>query len=135
MEHFFECNPDMKDKIEFTGVISDRQSLAEEFAGAKIFVIASDWESFGLVTIEAMSQGCYIVGTDIKSTREITAGTGFASLFSCGDTDALGKALCKAAENDELLDRTRDEAAKYAEENYAWKASLSAVAEWIGKQG
>ena len=62
-----ECG--VKDKIEYTGFVSDMQKL---YAESSIFVLSSRYEAFGLVLIEAMSQGCACVACDYKGRqREI----------------------------------------------------------------
>lgn len=59
----------VKDKIEYTGFVSDMQKL---YAESSIFVLSSRYEGFGLVLIEAMSQGCACVACDYKGRqREI----------------------------------------------------------------
>lgn len=62
-----ECG--VLDKIEYTGFVSDMQKL---YAESSIFVLSSRYEGFGLVLIEAMSQGCACVACDYKGRqREI----------------------------------------------------------------
>lgn len=58
-------------KIEYTGFVVDMQSLYQE---SSIFVLSSRYEGFGLVLIEAMSQGCACIACDYKGRqREIIA--------------------------------------------------------------
>lgn len=62
-----ECG--VLDKIEYTGFVEDMQKL---YAESSIFVLSSRYEGFGLVLIEAMSQGCACVACDYKGRqREI----------------------------------------------------------------
>lgn len=62
-----ECR--VLDKIEYTGFVEDMQKL---YAESSIFVLSSRYEAFGLVLIEAMSQGCACVACDYKGRqREI----------------------------------------------------------------
>lgn len=62
-----EC--DVLDKIEYIGFVEDMQKL---YAESSIFVLSSRYEGFGLVLIEAMSQGCACVACDYKGRqREI----------------------------------------------------------------
>ena len=58
-----------KYNIEFLGFQKDMESLYKE---SEIFVLSSRYEGFGLVLIEAMSQGCACVACDYKGRqREI----------------------------------------------------------------
>lgn len=62
-----ECG--VLDKIEYTGFVEDMQKL---YAESSIFVLSSRYEGFGLVLIEAMSQGCACIVCDYKGRqREI----------------------------------------------------------------
>lgn len=62
-----ECG--VKDKIEYIGFVSDMQKL---YAESSIFVLSSRYEAFGLVLIEAMSQGGACIACDYKGRqREI----------------------------------------------------------------
>ena len=61
---YWKKNIRLKDRIVFTGKITDKQRLNAYYADSAIFALPSRWESFGLVLLEAMSNGCYIVSTD-----------------------------------------------------------------------
>ena len=62
-----ECG--VLDQIEYLGFVDDMRSLYKD---ASIFVLSSRYEGFGLVLIEAMSQGCACVACDYKGRqREI----------------------------------------------------------------
>ncbi len=62
-----ECG--VLDKIEYIGFVEDMQKL---YAESSIFVLSSRYEGFGLVLIEAMSQGCACIACDYKGRqREI----------------------------------------------------------------
>ena len=52
--------------IEFLGFQKDMESLYKK---SKIFVLSSRYEGFGLVLIEAMSQGCACVACDYKGRQ------------------------------------------------------------------
>lgn len=57
------------DLVEFLGFVDDMQSLYQR---SSVFVLSSRYEGFGLVLIEAMSQGCAPVACDYKGRqREI----------------------------------------------------------------
>ena len=57
------------DLVEFLGFVDDMQSL---YQCSSVFVLSSRYEGFGLVLIEAMSQGCAPVACDYKGRqREI----------------------------------------------------------------
>lgn len=62
---------EVEDYVDFLGHVKDMESLYRQ---ASIFVLSSRYEGFGLVLIEAMSQGCACVACDYKGRqREILA--------------------------------------------------------------
>lgn len=62
-----ECG--VSGQIDYLGFVDDMKSLYQD---ASIFVLSSRFEGFGLVLIEAMSQGCACVACDYKGRqREI----------------------------------------------------------------
>ncbi len=69
------------DKIEYLGFIEDMQKL---YAESSIFVLSSRYEGFGLVLIEAMSQGCACIACDYKGRqREILCPDGDVPSEKC----------------------------------------------------
>lgn len=58
--------------IEYKGEVSDRQELDSIYKKAKIFALSSKWESFGIVLVEALWQGCYLMTTkEVPSTPDL----------------------------------------------------------------
>ena len=67
----------VEDSVEFLGFRKDVEILYQD---ASIFVLSSRYEGFGLVLIEAMSQGCACVACDYKGRqREIMCPEGHGS--------------------------------------------------------
>lgn len=58
------AHPFLEQCIVCIGATQDRQKLYGFYSRAKIFALPSRWESFGIVTVEAMHCGCYPVLTD-----------------------------------------------------------------------
>ena len=126
-----ECG--VLDKIEYTGFVSDMQKL---YAESSIFVLSSRYEGFGLVLIEAMSQGCACVACDYKGRqREIMSPTptlpegegenptptlpeGEGAFEACetgilcepDNVEALAEAMKKMIEDDEYRESVRAKA-------------------------
>lgn len=109
--------------IEFLGFQKDIEKLYQE---ASIFVLSSRYEGFGLVLIEAMSQGCACVACDYKGRqREILSPLQGDSLKVNGysdhgieatengilcepeDVEALAEAIKKMIEDDEYREGIR----------------------------
>lgn len=64
LEYLFKCNYELKERIIYKGEITDREQLYMEYLSAKCFVLPSKWESFGIVILEAMNAGDYLLISD-----------------------------------------------------------------------
>lgn len=71
-DQFFGRNPALKERVSFTGGIADRKELYHWYNRAKVFCLTSHWESFGIVLVEALYFGNYIISTPVASVGEIT---------------------------------------------------------------
>ena len=142
-----ECG--VLDKIEYTGFAEDVQKL---YAESSIFVLSSRYEGFGLVLIEAMSQGCACIACDYKGRqREIMCPEGHGSMFNVqssnnkvelcetgilcepDDVEALAEAMKKMIMDDEYRESVRAKALErskyYSIENTMdrWEALLKQI--------
>lgn len=83
----------VEDSVEFLGFVSDMKSLYEK---ASVFILSSRFEGFGMVLIEAMSQGCACVACDYKGRqREIIQNDSQGLCCEPDNVEALAKALEK----------------------------------------
>lgn len=113
----------VEDSVEFLGFRKDVGKLYQE---ASVFVLSSRYEGFGLVLIEAMSQGCACVACDYKGRqREIMCPEGHGSKFKVqgsnnkvelcetgilcepNDVESLAAGIQKMIEDDEYRENVR----------------------------
>ena len=116
----------VENSVEFLGFRKDMEKLYQD---ASIFVLSSRYEGFGLVLIEAMSQGCACVACDYKGRqREIMCPEGQGSKFNVqssnnkveqcetgilcepDDVEALAEAMKKMIVDDEYRESVRKNA-------------------------
>ena len=71
IEDFFIKNPHLRDIVKFTRAIYDKKMLWEYYNRAKVFVLTSRWESYGLVLNEAYRFNNYIISTYVGAAEEI----------------------------------------------------------------
>ncbi len=64
--------------------------IADLFRGADVFVMPSHHEGFCVPVVEAMSSGCYVIGSDAGNIPNVMGGLG--SVFPTGDTHELARA-------------------------------------------
>jgi glycosyltransferase involved in cell wall biosynthesis len=83
----------VEDSVDFLGFQKNIEKLYQE---ASIFVLSSRYEGFGLVLIEAMSQGCACVACDYKGRqREIIQNDSQGLCCEPEDVEALSEAIKK----------------------------------------
>lgn len=92
IKNFFEENPSLKDKIEFTGAIYDKKTLWELYSKAKVFILTSSTESSGLVFYEAKIFHNYIVTTHVGAARDVII-DGCGKITDMYDPKILGEIL------------------------------------------
>ena len=78
--------------------------IAALYAASDVLVMPSHHEGFCVPVIEAMTSGCYVIGSDAGNIPFVMGGLG--TQFPCGDTDAL--ALAIAGYTDEITSAERD---------------------------
>lgn len=82
---FLEQNPEKKEKVMLIGNIDDKNILYDYYNRAKVFILTSRWESFGLVLGEALRFGNYIISTDVGIARDITKNNEIGKLIKSED--------------------------------------------------
>ena len=130
IEDFFVRNPALKDKVEFAGPIYDRNALEQEYTKAKVFCLPSAWEGFSLVSIEALSKGCFILGSDIDSNKEITQNGEMGMLFENGNLEDFIEKMRHTLEDESGLERNFSVAIEYANTHFSWEKALQPVETW-----
>lgn len=107
----------LADAVTFTGAIP-LERLREELAAARLFVSASEYEAFGISTVEAMASGTVPVVNQIDAFADIIeAGiTGFLTDYAQPRTAAAALAAALELPDEQLAalgDRARTSAARY----------------------
>jgi len=126
---YFDKNPNLKDRVVFTGEISDRKKLSEYIQRAKIFCLTSRYESYGIVLTEAAYYNCYIISTDTGTAVEITENMVNGKIIS--GKQQLTDVLNLAVENKIDFENVQKEGKlKYIYEN-SWEKTVSKLLEKI----
>ena len=122
---FYGRYPQLKERVQFLGSIHDKKRLMNEYRKAKVFALPSRSESFGIVLVEAASQGCYLVTTDMVPAGYDVNGNGrFGLVVPADDIDALSKALENLFTVNRFWDKEAEEIAAYAKEAFCWDAII-----------
>lgn len=85
---FFERHPHLRQRVVFTGKISDKTELKKEYQRAKIFAITSTLEGgTPNVFAEAAGFGCYMVCSEIDAAGEFTDWGNCGMTFETGSIE------------------------------------------------
>lgn len=112
---------ELKNRIELLGEISEPSRLAEEYEKAKVFVLPSRFESFGIVLVEALMWGDYIVMSDkIPTYKDIIYNEQAGYVFDSYDSETLASAIVNATQKkiDWKIKCLNDY--EFIEKNYNW---------------
>ncbi len=98
----------VENSVDFLGFRTDIEELYKQ---SEIFVLSSRYEGFGLVLIEAMSQGCACVACDYEGRqREIIQDDSQGLCCEPDNVEALASAMKKMIEDDRYRESIRPHA-------------------------
>jgi glycosyltransferase involved in cell wall biosynthesis len=95
------ASPPLKGVVEYRGYVADdgREAL---LAGARLLVLPSLDEGFGLPVLEAMSAGVAVLTSNRGALPEVSGGAG--TLVDANDADGLAEALDRLTSDDALAE-------------------------------
>ena len=110
----------LEDMVALLGKRS-QDTLAYYYSAAKVVVVPSHYESFGMVALEAMACGTPVVASDVGGLAYLVKDgiTGFT--VPAGEPQVLADRLTKLLYDDQLREQMGNQAADYARE-YAWES-------------
>lgn len=111
---FFDANPNLRDRIIFTGQITDKKKLLEKYKRAKIFCLTSRFEGTPNAATEALWAGDFIVTSSIDAANDITDKGKCGRVFPIGDVDKLARLLKNICRDEKILLKGGKHAAAYA---------------------
>ncbi|HYK54855.1 MAG TPA: N-acetyl-alpha-D-glucosaminyl L-malate synthase BshA [Flavisolibacter sp.] len=99
------------DEVRFVG---KQEQMEDILAIADLFLLTSEYESFGLAALEAMAAGVPVVSTNAGGLPEIMIQgvTGF--MGNVGDVDTMSRQAIEILQSDERLQEFKDNAAQQA---------------------
>ena len=111
----------LEDKVRFLGYVP-RQWIADHYASADVFVLASYSEGMSVATLEAMAAGLPLVVTHTGGTADLVVEGVNGLTFNWGDVYALSSHLL-ALSNDRVLVRRMGVASRHRAGMFSWEAA------------
>ncbi|MGP8017627.1 MAG: glycosyltransferase family 4 protein [Thermoplasmata archaeon] len=94
-------------QVRFLGHVDSLSAYRGVVRGARALVLASEWEAFGLVLLEAMAAGTPVVATAVGGVPDVLDGGHAGRLVPYGDPVALAGALRSVVEDTKETQRLR----------------------------
>ncbi len=103
----------VQDEIRFVG---KQEQMEDILAIADLFLLTSEYESFGLAALEAMAAGVPVISTNAGGLSEINIDgeTGFMS--NVGDIEAMSRQALSILKDDATLQQFKERAARHAKQ-------------------
>lgn len=121
IEKWKKDNPQLMDKVIFTGEIKNRLELYEWYNKSKIFCMTSWKESFCHSIGEAIYFGNYIIGTEgIVSMPDLSNQQKHGVILKADDDKALSEKLQYLIDNPDFLSNLFPDIVKYAHQHFTW---------------
>lgn len=109
----------MLPEAHFTGFITG-EALSRAYASSDVFLFPSETETFGNVTLEAMSSGLPCVVADATGSRSLIESGVNGFLAPPRDTEAFAQCVSEIVDNSELWEKM-SQAARQKAVAYSWK--------------
>ena len=99
------------DDVRFVG---KQEQMEDILAIADLFLLTSEYESFGLAALEAMAAGVPVVSTNAGGLGEIMVEGKTGYMGNVGDVEAMSRHAINIIENEERLQQFKGAAAEHA---------------------
>ena len=94
--------------------VGRQEQMEDILAVADLFLLTSDYESFGLAALEAMAAGVPVISTNAGGLPEININGVTGYLSNVGDVEDMSKHAMHILENDDTLKQFKQQARKQA---------------------
>lgn len=114
----------LEERIEFLGQIDDSNKIREYYRKSKIFCLPSRYESFGLVLVEALMEGCYVITSNHESASTIIREDRVGTIFNIDNIDELSNKFINICNSNRFKQENYLYISDYAYKNFYWKEIL-----------
>lgn len=105
----------IEERVQFAGVVRD---VASALAQLDLFLLPSEYESFGLAGLEAMASGVPVIAAHVGGLPEVVEDGRTGFLCEVGDFRCMARKAAEILGDPELHQRMRDDARRRAVERF-----------------
>lgn len=115
----------VRDKVVFAGRVSEEEKRA--ILHHSLFHVVSNYENFGVSSIEAMAQGVPILAPDIEAYKGLFVNNLNSLLYTCDSLDDAAAKANEIIEDEELAHRLGEKAKEIAKAKFSWDSIVDEV--------
>ncbi len=108
-------------RVTFTGYIPD-EHLDTYYRNARVFVLPSKYEPFGMTVLEAMACGTPVVATGHGGLRHVLTNGKDSLLVDPSDPEELSTAVLEVLSNEPLARRLREAGLALVADRFSWQS-------------
>ncbi|HKK38889.1 MAG TPA: glycosyltransferase family 4 protein [Cryomorphaceae bacterium] len=132
VDEFFSGHPEWRDRISFTGSISDRKKLYELYSKASVFFLPSRFESFGISFVEALYFGACLIGhRGMYAYNDICKDGEFGCFFEDNDPTSFAAAIEEATSKSSERDFV-SKASEHGQNSFSWSKLIDKLIAKLG---
>ncbi|MBI4393016.1 MAG: glycosyltransferase family 4 protein [Euryarchaeota archaeon] len=114
-------------RVRFVGFIEDAATYRSAMAGARMFVLPSQYEAFGIVLLEAMARGKPVVATRVGGVPDVVSDGVDGFLVPFGDHEAMAARIDRLVLDPNLSAQMGDAGKKKALADYSWDTIVERI--------
>jgi mannosylfructose-phosphate synthase len=112
---------DLADRVTFTGYVRD-EDLDTYYRDARVFVLPSKYEPFGMTVLEAMACGTPVVATGYGGLRHVLTNRRDSLLVDPSNSDELACAIIEVLTDEMLAAKLTEVGLKLIEQKFSWQS-------------
>jgi glycosyltransferase involved in cell wall biosynthesis len=110
----------LQNRVHLTGFLADERLLASAFREARVFVLPSEYESFGLVLLEALAQGTPVIASKVGGIPEFVEDRRAGLLVPPMEVAPLAEALVDLWDDESMRRRLGEFGRTQVVPRYTW---------------
>ncbi len=111
----------LNDRVMFTGYVRD-EDLDTYYRNARVFVLPSKYEPFGMTVLEAMACGTSVVATGYGGLRHVLTNRRDSLLVDPSKTDELAAAIIEVLTDDVLAAKLTEAGLRLVAQRFSWQS-------------